>query len=116
MSAKKECPADHEMWISDEAEMDETQVLSSRLDNANRHFRRKASAVLVDKDAVLLLAQLYRKSNLKIDGFDVTNLGLPLAKLTAANFCEVGSKFIYITPAGQDFIESLINEGVPSVS
>ena len=39
-----------------------TEELRQRLDNANRHFRRKAAAVLGDEDAVRLLAELYSHS------------------------------------------------------
>ena len=84
-----------------------TEELRQRLDNANRHFRRKAAAVLGDEDAVRLLAELYQSFNLDIEEFDTCQQGIALAKLTAANFCEVGSKVIYITKAGQRFIEAL---------
>ena len=83
------------------------QDLRSRLDNANNHFRRKAAEVFGNEQAVLLLANLYQQSNLKIKDFDFCKEGLVLAKLTAANFCEIGSKVIYITEAGRDFIEVL---------
>ena len=84
--------------------------LRQRLDNANRHFRRKAAAVLGDEDAVRLLAELYQSFNLDIEEFDTYRQGIALAKLTAANFCEVGVKVIYITEAGQSFIEALHRE------
>ena len=32
-----------------------------------------------------------------------------MAKLTAANFCEVGANVIYITESGQRFIASIQN-------
>ena len=87
-----------------------TEDLRRRLDNANRHFRRKAAAVLGDEDAVRLLAELYQSFNLDIEEFDTCRQGIALAKLTAANFCEVGAKVIYITEAGQSFIEALHRE------
>ena len=87
-----------------------TDELRRRLDNANRHFRRKAASVLGDEDAVRLLAELYQSFNLDIEEFDTCQQGIALAKLTAANFCEVGAKVIYITEAGQSFIEALHRE------
>ena len=84
-----------------------TSELRTRLDNANRHFRRKAAAVLRDKEAVLLLATLYKKSNIRLEDFDVCTHGIALAKLSAANFCEIGSESIYITMAGREFIYSI---------
>ena len=84
--------------------------LRQRLDNANRHFERKAAEVLGDKDAVRLLATLYDSINIGIDEFDSCQRGIALAKLTAANFCEIGAKYIYISEAGQRFIEALNKE------
>lgn len=81
--------------------------LRVRLDNANRHFRRKATAVLRDKDAVVLLATLYKQSNLRLDKLDICASGISLAKLAAADFCDIGSESIYITLAGREFIESV---------
>ena len=81
--------------------------LRSRLDHANQHFRRKAAAVLRDKDAALLLATLYKQSNMRVQDFDTCTFGIPLAKLAAANFCDIGSRSIYITMAGREFIESI---------
>ena len=88
-------------------------TLHQRLDNANRHFRRKAAEVLNDEAAVLLLAQLYEQSTITLSGFDSCKHGVSLAKLTAANFCEVGANLIYITEAGQKFTESIAkNDGI----
>ena len=86
---------------------DETEELRQRLNMANNHFRWKAAEVLGDEDAVRLLIELYQRSTIKIAEFDTGQRGLALARLTAANFCEVGAKIIYITEAGQGFIESL---------
>ena len=87
-----------------------TEGIRQRLDNANRHFRRKAAEVLADEDAVRLLADLYQSVNIALDEFDTCERGFALAKLTAANFCEVGARVIYITEAGQRFIEALDKE------
>ena len=81
-----------------------------RLKNANNHFRRKAAEVLGDEEAVLLLANLYRNSNIQLEDFDACRDGIALARLTAANFCEIGARVIYITEAGQGFIESIDQE------
>ena len=87
--------------------VDETEELRQRLDNANNHFRWKAAEVLGDEDAVRLLIELYQQSTIRIAEFDACQDGISLARLTAANFCEVGANLIYITEAGQRFIESL---------
>ena len=87
-----------------------TTQLQQRLDNANRHFKRKAAEVFSDPDAIRLLAKLYKSVNLEIDEFDTRQQGITLAKLTAANFCEIGAKVIYITEAGQKFIEAINKE------
>lgn len=78
-----------------------------RLDNANNHFRRKAAEVFNDEAALRLLARMYRDVVVQIADFDSGKNGLPLAKLTAAHFCEIGENVIYITDAGQKFIESI---------
>ena len=83
------------------------ESLRRRLSNANNHFRRKAAEVLGHEDAVLLLANLYQQSNVKLEDLDVCQRGVALAKLAAANFCEIGANVIYITEAGQGFIESI---------
>jgi len=84
--------------------------LRERLDNANNHFRKKAAAVFGDGDAVHLLARLYQAATVDIADFDARKDGVSLAKLTAANFCEIGAKSIYITEAGQNFIDAVNSE------
>ena len=83
--------------------------LQRRLDNANRHFRRKAAAVLNDESALRLLAAMYTRVVVETDDFDFGAHGRALAKLTAANFCEISANSIYITKPGQRFIDN-INE------
>ena len=78
-----------------------------RLKNANDHFRRKASEVFNDEAALGLLVDIYQNVVVEISDFDSCENGIPLSKLTAANFCEIGEKVIYITEAGQKFIESI---------
>lgn len=85
----------------------ETLSLRQRLDNANSYFRRKASEVFNDEAALRLLARLYQDIIVEIQDFDSCASAIPLAKLTAANFCEVGANSIYITEPGQRFIESI---------
>ena len=87
--------------------LDETEDLRHRLDMANNHFRWKAAEVFGDEDAVRLLAELYQRSTIKIAEFDTERQGIALAKLTAANFCEIGANLIYVSEAGQRFIEWL---------
>ncbi len=88
-----------------------TENLRHRLANANDHYRRKASEVYNDKAALGLLREMYTDVVVNISDFDACETGIPLAKLTAANFCEVGAKVIYITEAGQRFIDSLGKHG-----
>ena len=81
--------------------------LRSRLDEVNRHFRRKAASVLNDDAALRLLAVLYSKKVVRTSDFDFCKDGRSLAKLTAAHFCEVGANGVYITDRGQRLIMSL---------
>ena len=81
--------------------------LSQRLANANDYFRRKASEVFNDEASLSLLASMYRNVVVDIAGFDSCGNGIPLAKLTAAGFCEIGANVVYITEAGQQFIGSI---------
>ena len=78
-----------------------------RLKSVNKHFQRKAADVLGDEDAVWLLVNLYQLSSINIADIDVCRDGISLARLTAANFCEIGANSVYITEAGQGFIESI---------
>ena len=89
---------------------DPAKTLRQRLDNANNHFRKKAAAVFGDGDAVRLLARLYQAVTVDVADFDARKDGVSLAKLTAANFCEIGAKSIYITEAGQNFIDAVNSE------
>ena len=84
-----------------------TETVSQRLAEANGYFRRKASEVVNDESAIRLLAAMYQDVVLDISTFDTCREGLSLAKLAAANFCEIGDKVIYITEAGQRFIRSI---------
>ena len=88
--------------------VDPTYGLQLRLDNVNAHFRRKATEVLADDVALRLLAALYEDRVSDLADFNACELGVPLAKLTAANFCEVGAIAIWITDAGHQFIASII--------
>lgn len=82
--------------------------LQRRLDNANAHFRRKAAEVLVDDSAVRLMAVLYQDGLVELADFNNRQLGIPLAKIAAAGFCEIGANAICITQSGQNFVGSLI--------
>ena len=63
---------------------------------------------MVSDDAALrLLATLYEAVVVDISEFDSCKDGLSLAKLTGANFCEIGANVIYITESGQRFIDSI---------
>ncbi len=86
---------------------DDVPLLRQRLDNANNHFRRKAAEVLGDEDAVSLLSALYQNASMQISELNVCKLDIPLARLSAADFCEISTNLIYITESGKDFIESV---------
>lgn len=86
---------------------DETEELRIRLNNANTYFSRMAADVFGDEDSVQLLLELYQKTSFRLSEFDTSRHGIALARLAAAHFCEVGAKLIYITEAGQNFIEWL---------
>lgn len=81
--------------------------LKRRLNDANRHFRRKAAAVFNDDAALTLLATLYESVVVETEDFDFCEHGRSLAKLAAANFCEIGSNGIFITESGQRFIDNI---------
>ena len=83
------------------------KTLRQRLDNANDHFRRKASEVFNDEAAMRLLTAMYRDVVVEVSDFDSGLNGLAMARLTAANFCEIGANVIYITDAGQRFMNSI---------
>lgn len=87
--------------------LDDSGDLRERLANANAHFRRKAAQVLDDEEALKLLDGLYQDVVVDIPDAEIPKAGICLAKLTAANFCEVGANVIYITHAGRRFVESI---------
>ena len=92
-------PAEHQTL------MDETK---EQLENANSYFRRKADEVATDEQAISLLTELfYPETTINIEHMDTRHSGIALAKLTAAAFCEIDAKSIYITEAGQRFVKSL---------
>ena len=81
--------------------------LRQRLEEANDYFKRKAADVLNDEQALGLLCDLYETVVIDISEFDPCLNGISLSKLTAANFCEVGAKVIFITASGRHFVESI---------
>ena len=85
---------------------DDDQAVGLR-HNINDHFHRKAAEVFTDDVALRFLAVLYQDSVIDLADCDAGQQGVPLAKLTAANFCEVGANVIYITESGQRFLESI---------
>lgn len=85
------------------------EEINLKLERVTDHFRRRTGAVLSNDPALRLLADLY-----EVGAMEKSDLGLcqrcgPLAKLTAANLCEVGVNIIYITPAGRQLINSIEN-------
>ena len=87
--------------------VDPEEELRHKLANANDYFRRKAGEVLNDEDALRLLARLYEAGTLDLTAIDTCKDGIPLAKLTAANFCQIGAQVAYITDSGLRFINSI---------
>ena len=92
----------------------ETKQINYRLQNANRHFRRKAAAVFNDNDALELIARLRTSIVEDQVDFNFAKEGKSLAKLTAANFAEIGASGIYITASGMRFVDTLME--VPPVN
>ena len=90
-----------------EQDTDHASDARTRLDRVNRHFRRKAGAVFNDVDALGLLTRMNSKIVVETSDFDFCNDGRSLAKLAAANFCDVGANGIYITDRGRRFIAKL---------
>ena len=99
--ARKPAPPLHRYLDNTEEE------LRRRLANANDYFHRKASEVLNDEAALKLLAALYEEKVIDIEDIDMRESGIPLAKLTAANFCQIGAKVIYVTDHGYRFVDSI---------
>ena len=95
---------------SSEQASDQVPDTGKRLDRANRHFRLKASAVFNDPDALDLLTRMNTQILVETSDFDFCNDGRSLAKLTAANFCDVGANGIFITDRGRRFIAKLYAE------
>jgi ABC-type branched-subunit amino acid transport system ATPase component len=75
----------------------------------NNYFALKADEVLIDEPSLGLLAKLHEAVVVEISEFDACENGIALARLTAANFCEVGANVIYITEAGQRFVDSIMD-------
>ena len=90
-----------------EQDSDHLSETGRRLDRANRHFRRKAGAVFNDANALDLLTRMNTQILVETSDFDFCNDGRSLAKLTAANFCDVGANGIFITDRGRRFIAKL---------
>ena len=88
---------------------DPIEDLRHRVANADDYFSRKASEVLDDDLALRLLAVLYEATIVDTSEVDTSGHGIALAKLTAANFCEIGADVIYITKSGQQFVEAIEN-------
>jgi hypothetical protein len=88
-----------------------SESIRQRLANANDYFHRKATEVFNDESALELLVKMYQDVVWDITDFDACQNGIALAKLTAANFAEVGANVIYITEAGQRFIDSVREQG-----
>ena len=84
--------------------------LRRRLHAANEYFVQKTTEVMIDEHAVTLLADLYEKITVDIDDFDSCHNAVALARLSAANFVEVGARIIHITVFGRKFIESLLED------
>ena len=99
------------MWRANTPRNESTdmdQNLRRRLSQANAYFTRKADEVFIDELSLKLLAALYEQTVVSISELDVGTGGPSLARLAAANFCEIGANVIYITEAGQKFVESVV--------
>ena len=88
--------------------------LQVRLENANQHFRRLAAEVLDDQEALRLLARFHQEGS--IESTLLLDQAIPLAMLTAANFCQVGANLIYITDPGIRFVNSLKDIKTPETA
>ena len=83
------------------------EAYRDRLANANDYFRRKAAEVFMDDTALSLLGELERSFTVNLADLNIHERGLALAKLTAAGFVEIGARVIYITEAGQRYVQSI---------
>ena len=92
-----------------DGDAESVQELRDRLANANDYFARKAGDVLIDELALRLLATLYQEVVVDSSETGVSPLGIALAKLTAANLCEVDADSVFITKSGQKFIDAILD-------
>ena len=86
---------------------DSKTELRQKVSRTSNYFRRKASAVLADAYALELLADLYEAGVMDKPDLDLCERCDALAKLAAANLCELGENIVYITPAGRQFIDRI---------
>lgn len=97
-------------WATDDWQILDTETeLRHKLANAAGYFRRKTSAVLNDDASLRLLADIHEAGVMEKSDFDPCEHGFALAKLTAANLCEIGANVIYVTPVGRRFIKTIEN-------
>ena len=99
------------MWRENRPRAESTdgdQNIRRRLSHANAYFARKADEVFIDELSLKLLATLYEQIVVPASELDVGSHGASLARLAAANFCEIGANVIYITEAGQQFVDSVV--------
>ena len=95
-------------WATGDWQILDTETeLRHRLANATSYFRRKTSAVLNDDTALRLLADIHDAGVVAKSDFDPCEHGFALAKLTAANLCEIGADVIYITPVGRRLVKKI---------
>ena len=90
-------------------------TLQESLDSANRLFQDRATEVLNDPLSIELLVGLHHVATIQLELIDTVRYALPLAKLTAANFCRIGVNDIWVTDTGNDFIKSLESQPEPPV-
>ena len=83
--------------------------LQARVENESSHLRRMVAAVVNDQEALRLMARLHDRES--IETKELEDSAIPLAKITAANFAQVGAHLVHVTGPGRKFVQSIRESG-----
>ena len=98
----KEVPGSSSIEFGDLLHLHSRSTSDVLFGDTRRHFLQKTSEVLNDEAALRLLVRFSDGSVIETGEFDTQSIAL--AKLTAANLCEIGSTTVYITEVGKRFV------------
>lgn len=95
--------------------MNEQNTDQEMLERINRHFAWRKAQVLADDTTLRLLAVLYEKGAIDKNEFDGAKWAFPLARLAAANMCEVGAAVVSISEFGQFTVQEIMKMSSPGL-